>query len=86
MQTLEYHGSEVFLYYTHTPSEAKVSLTENIKIHAYGGEFDGLYISLSAKNSCKKKNLRLKQLRILSGVIPLFLKNACFENLVLPKL
>ena len=27
MQTLEYHGSEVFLCYTHAPSEAKVSLT-----------------------------------------------------------
>ena len=27
MQTLEYHRSEVFLYYTHTPYEAKVSYT-----------------------------------------------------------
>ena len=43
MQTLEYHGSEVFLCYTHAPSEAKVSLTENINIHACGGELDGLY-------------------------------------------
>ena len=43
MQTLEYHGSEVFLCYTYAPSGAKVSLTESIKIHACGGEFDGLY-------------------------------------------
>ena len=43
MQTLEYHGSEVILCYTPVPSEAKVSLTENINIHACGGEFDGLY-------------------------------------------
>ena len=40
MQTLEYHGSEVFSCYTHAPSEAKVSLTENINIHACGGELD----------------------------------------------
>ena len=40
MQTLEYHGGEVFLCYTHTPSEAKVSLTEDINIHACGGELD----------------------------------------------
>ena len=50
----------MFLYYTHTPYEAKVSLTENINIHAYGGEFDGLYISLSAKNSCKKKKFEIE--------------------------
>ena len=43
MQTLEYHGSEVFLCYTHAPSEAKVSLTENVNINACGGELDGLY-------------------------------------------
>ena len=43
MQTLEYHGSEVFLCYAHAPSEAKVSLTENINIHACGGELDRLY-------------------------------------------
>ena len=43
MQTLEYHGNEVFLCYMHAPSEAKVSLTENINIHACGGELDGLY-------------------------------------------
>ena len=40
MQTLEYHRSEVFLCYTHAPSEAKVSLTENINIHVCGGELD----------------------------------------------
>ena len=73
MQTLEYHGSEVILCYTPVPSEAKVSPTENINIHACGDEFDGLYISLSVKNSCKK-NLKLKQFRILSRVIPLLLK------------
>ena len=28
VQTLEYHGSEEFLCYTHALSEAKVSLTE----------------------------------------------------------
>ena len=27
----------------HAPSEAKVSLTENINMHASGGELDGLY-------------------------------------------
>ena len=43
MQTLEYHGSEVFLCYTHAPSEAKVSLTENVNINACGDELDGLY-------------------------------------------
>ena len=43
MQTLEYHGSEVFLCYTHAPSEAKVSQTESKNIHACGGQFDGLY-------------------------------------------
>ena len=43
MQTLEYHGSEVFLCNTHAPSEAKVSPTENINIHACGGELAGLY-------------------------------------------
>ena len=43
MQTLEYHGSEVLLCYTHAPSEAKVLLTENVNIHACGGELDGLY-------------------------------------------
>ena len=43
MQTLEYHGNEVFLCYTHAPPEAKVSLTENINIHAFGGELSGLY-------------------------------------------
>ena len=43
MQTLEYHESEVFLCYTYAPSEAKVSLTENISMHACGGELDGLY-------------------------------------------
>ena len=44
MQTLEYHESEVFLYYTYALSEAKVSLTENISMHTCGGELDGLYI------------------------------------------
>ena len=43
VQTLEYHGNEVFLCYTHAPPEAKVSLTENINIHAFGGELNGLY-------------------------------------------
>ena len=43
MQTLEYRGSEVLLRDMHAPSEAKVSLTENINIHACGGELDGLY-------------------------------------------
>ena len=43
MQTLEYHGSKVFLCYTHAPSEVKVSLTENVNINACGGELDGLY-------------------------------------------
>ena len=43
MQTLEYHGSEVLLCYTHALSEAKVLLTENVNIHACGGELDGLY-------------------------------------------
>ena len=33
----------MFLCYTHAPSEAKVSLTENINIHACGGELDRLY-------------------------------------------
>ena len=33
----------MFLCYTHAPPEAKVSLTENINIHACGGELDGLY-------------------------------------------
>ena len=28
---------------TYAPSEAKVSLTENISMHACGGELDGLY-------------------------------------------
>ena len=37
------HGSDVFLCYTHAPSEAKVSLTENTNIQSCGGEFDGLY-------------------------------------------
>ena len=36
MQTLEYRGSVVFLCYTHAPSEAKVSLTENINIQTCG--------------------------------------------------
>ena len=35
-------GGEVFLCYTHAPCEAKVSLTENIDIHACGAELDGL--------------------------------------------
>ena len=43
MQTPECHGSELFLFYTHAPSEAKVSLTENINIHTCGLELDGLY-------------------------------------------
>ena len=43
MQTLEYHGNEVFLCYTHAPPEDKVSPTENINIHAFGGELNGLY-------------------------------------------
>ena len=43
VQTLEYHETEVFLCYMHTPSKAKVSLTENVNRHACGGEFDGLY-------------------------------------------
>ena len=47
VQTLEYHGSEVILCYTPVPSEAKVSLTENINIHACGGEFDGIESVLS---------------------------------------
>ena len=34
---------QVFLCYTHAPSEAKVSLSESINIQACGGEFDGLY-------------------------------------------
>ena len=38
MQTLEYHGNEVFLCYTHAAPKAKVSLTENINTHAFGGE------------------------------------------------
>ena len=33
----------MFLCYTHAISEAKVSLTENINIHTYGFELDGLY-------------------------------------------
>ena len=33
----------MFLCYTHASSEAKVSLAENINIHACGGELDGLY-------------------------------------------
>ena len=41
VQTLEHHRSEVFLCYTHAPSEAKVLLTENINTHACGGEFYG---------------------------------------------
>ena len=40
MQTPECHGSELFLCYTHAPSEAKVSL---INIHTCGLELDGLY-------------------------------------------
>lgn len=45
MQTLEYRGSEVFLCDIQAPSEAKVSLTENINVHARGSELGGLYIS-----------------------------------------
>ena len=45
MQTLEYRGSEVLLRDMHAPAEAKVSLTENINVHACGSELDGLYIS-----------------------------------------
>ena len=45
MQTLEYRGSEVFLCNIQAPSEAKVSLTENINVHACGSELGGLYIS-----------------------------------------
>ena len=33
----------MFSCYTHAPSEAKVSLTENTDIHTCGGELDGLY-------------------------------------------
>ena len=33
----------MFLCYTHAPSEAKVSLTENVNINACGDELDGLY-------------------------------------------
>ena len=40
VQTLEYHGNEVFLCYTHASPEAKVSLTENINIHAFGCELN----------------------------------------------
>ena len=43
MQTLEYHGNEVFLCYTHAPSEAKVSPTENINIQACEVDLDGLH-------------------------------------------
>ena len=43
MQTLEYHGSVVFLCYVHAASEAKISLTENINKHTCGGYLDGLY-------------------------------------------
>ena len=43
MQTFEYHGSEVFLCFTRAPSEVKVSLTENINIHACGVELGRLY-------------------------------------------
>ena len=45
MQTLEYRGSEVLLRDIQAPSEAKVSLTENINVHACGSELGGLYIS-----------------------------------------
>ena len=59
MQTLEYHGNEVFLCYTHAPPEAKVSLTENINIHAFGCELNGL------KFSCVEFGERLKICRLL---------------------
>ena len=69
MQPLEYRGSEVFLCYTHAPSEAKVSLTENINIHACGGELDRLYTfkrdCIGFKFSCVEFGERLRISRLL---------------------
>ena len=62
-------GGEVFLCYTHAPCEAKVSLTENIDIHAFGAELDGLCTFprnwIGFKFSCVEFGERLKICRLL---------------------
>ena len=59
----------MFLCYTHVPSEAKVSLTENINIHACGGELAGLYTFtrdlIGFKFSCVEFYERFKISRLL---------------------
>ena len=59
----------MFLCYTYAPSEAKVSLTENISMHACGGELDGSYTFqrslIGFKFSCVEFGEVLKISRLL---------------------
>ena len=66
-------GGEVFLCYTHAPCEAMVSLTENIDIHAFGAELDGL---------CTFTTLRARYFRRTNSSLSwfLFLPKNCLLN------